>query len=61
MKLSFALLAVSPRLPMGCQNLNLQQSDNPDFSTVIFPQDSIAATFHNLIYSSKQYRRKRSC
>jgi len=61
MELSFALLAVSLRLPTGYQDLNLRQPDSPDCSSVIFPKNSIAVMFHSLIYNPKRHRRKRSC
>jgi hypothetical protein len=74
MELNFALLAVSLRLPVGCQDLNLWQPDGPIFSTVISretvisriaTEHSIATTLSQSGYNPnktpKQHRRKRLC
>ncbi|HEY9643083.1 MAG TPA: hypothetical protein V6C57_21520 [Coleofasciculaceae cyanobacterium] len=70
MELNFALLAVSLRLPVGCQDLNLWQPDSPIFSSAISMEQAIATAFshsgsissdYNSHDNPKRHRSKRSC
>lgn len=60
MELNFLFLAVSLRLSVGYHDLSLRQSDNP-VSTAIFPKNSIAVTFQDLIHNPERHRRKQLC
>jgi hypothetical protein len=65
MELNFAWDAVSLRLPVGCQDLNLWQPDSPIFSSAIFAEHSIATALspssYSFIPNFKRHWRKRSC